>query len=243
MKIGTIFENTKLSLRKWFVAIWLITTHKKGISSLQLSRDLKVTQKTAWFLLQRIRFCLECKNGGKLDIEVEADETFVGGKNKNRHPDKKVKDSQGRSCKDKTPALGMVQRKGDIVARVMNNTSQSEITPIITEYVRRSAILYTDEWRGYNEVHKMYSHYSVDHGKGQYVDEDIYTNTIEGFWTLLKRGYIGIYHSMSTKHLQRYVDEFVFRYNTRKISDNDRFNFLLCRTCAYMMRYKDLIAA
>lgn len=243
VKTGTIFENTKLSLKKWFVAIWLITTHKKGISSLQLSRDLKVTQKTAWYLLQRIRFCLECKNNGKLDIEVEADETFVGGKNKNRHPDKKVKNSQGRSFKDKTPVLGMVQRKGDIVARVMNSTSQSEITPLITEYVRRSAILYTDEWKGYNEVHKMYSHYSVDHSKGQYVDGDIYTNTIEGFWTLLKRGYIGIYHHMSTKHLQRYIDEFVFRYNTRKISDNDRFNFLLCRTCAYMMRYNELIAA
>lgn len=115
VKTGTIFENTKLSLRKWFVAIWLIITNRKGISSLQLSRDLKITQKTAWYLLQRIRFCLECKNNNTLDTEVEADETYMGGKNKNRHADKKVENSQGRSCKDKTPVLGMIQRKGDIV--------------------------------------------------------------------------------------------------------------------------------
>ena len=115
VKTGTIFENTKLPLRKWFMAIWLVLSHKKGISSLQLSRDIKVTQKTAWFMLQRIRECLMCKNEGRLENEVEADETFVGGKNKNRHKDKKVKKCQGRSFKDKTPVLGMVERKGEVV--------------------------------------------------------------------------------------------------------------------------------
>ena len=134
----------------------------------------------------------------------------------------------------------MVQRKGMVVARVTKDTSQKEITPLIIKYVRPSAILYTDEWKGYNKVRKLFTHFSVDHSMGQYVDGDAYTNTIEGFWTLLKRGYIGIYHSMSDKYLQRYVDEFVFRYNTRKMSEGERFNEVLSRTCGYMMTYNDL---
>ena len=241
VKTGTIFENTKLPLRKWFMAIWLVLSHKKGISSLQLSRDIKVTQKTAWFMLQRIRECLMCKNEGRLENEVEADETFVGGKNKNRHKDKKVKKCQGRSFKDKTPVLGMVERKGEVVTRVIKSTSRSEITPIIQQFVDNRAVLYTDEWGGYDEIDKSYYHYTVDHGKGQYVNGRIYTNTIEGFWTGLKRGYIGIYHYMSPKHLQRYANEFTFRYNTRKVSDFHKFNLLLCNI-KYRITYKQLIA-
>jgi len=243
IRTGTIFENTKLSLRKWFMGIWLVLSNKKGISSLQLSRDLRITQKTAWFLLQRIRFCLDGQNESTLMSEVEADETFVGGKNKNRHASKKVKNSQGRSFKDKTPVLGMVQRKGNVVAKVIMNTSKKELTPRIFEYIDKSAIVYTDEWLGYNDIGKSYSHYFIDHSKGQYADGDISTNTIEGFWTLLKRGYIGIYHSMSRKHLQKYVDEFVFRYNTRQITDKQKFDTVLFRTQAYRMTYQDLIAA
>lgn len=241
VKTGTIFENTKLSLRKWFTAIWLVLSNKKGISSLQLSRDIKVTQKTAWYVLHRIRICLICKNEGKLSNEVEADETFVGGKNKNRHWSKKVKKCQGRAFKDKTPVLGMVERKGNVIARVIKNTSQKEITPKIIEFVERNAILYTDEWHGYNTVDKMYFHFCVDHGRGQYGIGRVNTNTIEGFWTLLKRGYIGIYHYMSPKHLQRYVNEFVFRYNTRKISEFNRFNLLLCNI-EYQTTYNKLTA-
>ena len=241
VKTGTLFEGTKLSLRKWFIAIWLILSNKKGISSLQLSRDIKVTQKTAWYVLQRIRICLICKNEGKLSNEVESDETFVGGKNKNRHRDKKVKRCQGRSFKDKTPVLGMLERKGDVIARVIKNTSKEELTPKILEFVDRNAVLYTDEWHGYNEVDKMFYHYSIDHSKGQYGNGRICTNSIEGFWTLLKRGYMGIYHYMSPKHLQKYVNEFVFRYNTRKISEHNRFNLFLCNT-EYRTTYKKLIA-
>lgn len=241
VKTGTMFENTKLSMRKWFVAIWLILSNKKGISSLQLARDIKVTQKTAWFMLQRIRFCLICKNESKLQNEVEADETFVGGKNKNRHKDKKVKNSQGRSFKDKTPVLGMLERKGDVVARVVKNTSQTELTPKILEFADKSAVLYTDEWHGYNAVDKLYSHFSVDHSHGQYGIGSIHTNSIEGFWSLLKRGYVGIYHYMSSKHLQQYVNEFVFRYNTRRINELNRFNLLLCNA-EYRITYKKLTA-
>ena len=208
---------------------------------MQLSRDIKVTQRTAWFVLQRIRVCLICKNEGKLQNEVEADETFVGGKNKNRRWDKKVKACQGRSFKDKTPVLGMVERNGNVIGRVIKNTSKNELIPKILEFVDKDAVLYTDEWQGYNEISKMYYHYTIDHSKKQYGKGRINTNTIEGFWTLLKRGYIGIYHSMSRKHLQRYVNEFVFRYNTRKISENSRFNLLLCNI-EYRITYNELIA-
>lgn len=241
IKIGTIFESTKLSLRKWFGAIWLITSHKKGISSIQLSRDLGITQKTAWHILQKIRTCFICKNDGQLDGEVECDETFVGGKNKNRHWDKKVKNSQGRSFIDKTPVLGMLQRGGDVICRVVENTSKYQITPNILKFVKPTATLYTDEWLGYYEVAEMYSHYSVNHGKKQYANGNVYTNTIEGFWSIFKRGIIGIYHKVTRKHLQRYVNEFAFRYNTRKISDNNRFNLLLCNIY-YRLTYQQIIA-
>ena len=241
VKIGTIFQGTKVPLRKWFLAIWLVTSHKKGISSLQLSRDIHVTQKTAWYMLQKIRKCFICRNEGILKNKVEIDETFVGGKNKNRHWNKRVKKSQGRSFIDKTPVLGMLQRKGKVICRVIKNTSRSELTPNILKFIDLSAIIYTDEWQGYNEVSEMYEHYFVDHSRHQYADGDLYTNTIEGFWSLLKRGIIGIYHHLSRKHLQLYVNEFCFRYNTRKISSFSRFNLLL-RNSNYKFTYQQIIA-
>lgn len=241
VKIGTIFQGTKVPLRKWFLAIWLVTSHKKGISSLQLSRDIHVTQKTAWYMLQKIRKCFICRNEGILKNKVEIDETFVGGKNKNRHWNKRVKKSQGRSFIDKTPVLGMLQRKGKVICRVIKNTSRSELTPNILKFIDLSAIIYTDEWQGYNEVSEMYEHYFVDHSRHQYADGDVYTNTIEGFWSLLKRGIIGIYHHLSRKHLQLYVNEFCFRYNTRKISSFSRFNLLL-RNSNYKFTYQQIIA-
>ena len=161
VRTGTIFSNTKLPLRKWFMAIWLVLSNKKGISSMQLARDVQVTQKTAWYLLHRIRLCLGCKNESTLQGEVECDETFVGGKNKNRHRDKKVKYSQGRSFKDKTPVFGMLQRGGDVVAKVVKDTSGRELSPNILRYVAPNTMLYTDEWRGYQNVDKYYDHYFV----------------------------------------------------------------------------------
>ena len=135
----------------------------------------------------------------------------------------------------------MVERKGEVVTRVIKSTSRSEITPIIQQFVDKRAVLYTDKKRGNDEIDKSYYHYTVDHGKGQYVNGRIYTNTIEGFWTGLKRGYIGVYHYMSPKHLQRYANEFTFRYNTRKVSDFHKFNLLLCNI-KYRITYKRLIA-
>lgn len=241
VKNGTMFHGTKLPLRKWFIAIWFLISHRKGISSLQLSKDLKVTQKTAWYMLQKIRTCLICKNQGILSGEVECDETFVGGKNKNRHWDKKVRNSRGRSFIDKTPVFGMLQRNGNIICRVVKNTSQAEITPHILKFVDKNyTVLYTDEWQGYNTVSKLFHHYSVDHGKGQYVDGRIYTNTIEGFWSIFKRGIIGIYHHLSKKHLQLYANEFAFRYNTRKMSAYSRFRLFL-RNADSVITYQKII--
>ena len=232
-------RSSNVKLRKWFVAIWLVTSHKKGISSYQLARDLGVTQKTAWFMLQRIRNCYGMENEGELNGEVEVDETYVGGKNKNRHAGKKVRNSQGRSVKDKAPVLGMVERNGKLVAKTVQDTSARVITPEIVKRVK-DAILYTDEWLGYNTVDKMYEHFIVKHKNGEYVNGKAYTNTIEGFWSLLKRGIFGIYHFTSKKHLQRYVDEFVFRYNLREMSDGNRFNLFLCKS-EYRITYKELV--
>lgn len=240
VKTGTLFDNTKVKLQKWFIAIWLVTSHKKGISSLQLAKDINVTQKTAWFMLQRIRACFGIENDNNLDNTVEADETYVGGKNKNRHQDKKVPSSQGRSAKDKTPIVGIVERQGKLNANVVKNVNSETLTTEIIRSVKHTASLYTDEWLGYKGVSKIYNHSIVKHNQGEYVNGRVHTNTIEGFWSLLKRGIVGIYHFTSKKHLQRYVDEFVFRYNTRKRSESGRFNLLLSNT-ETRTTYKGLI--
>jgi transposase-like protein len=226
---GTIFENSAIPLQKWFVAIYILTSHKKGISSLQLSKDLGITQKSAWFMLQRIRFALQTKsfNAPMLANNVEIDETYIGGKNKNRHANKRVANSQGRSVKVKTPVLGLVERKGRIVAMKVTNTTKDTIQPLIDIHVQKGSNVMTDEWLAYRGLELKFNHSVVKHGNGEYVVGLTHTNTIEGFWSLLKRGIIGIYHSVSTKHLDKYVDEFEFRYNTRKNSEFERFENML----------------
>lgn len=240
VKTGTLFDNTKVPLQKWFVAIWLATSHKKGISSLQLSRDIEVTQKTSWFMLQRIRECFGEEPLSSLSGEVEADETYIGGRNKNRHEHKRIKGIQGRSVKDKTPVVGMIERGGDLIAKVVNNTKSSTLTKEVINHVKKTAKLYTDEWLGYKGVSKIYDHSIVKHNKEEYVNGRVHTNTIEGFWSLLKRSIIGVYHFTSKKHLQKYVDEMVFRYNSRDISEGKRFNLMLTNI-EHRLKYKDLI--
>ncbi|MDR0305105.1 MAG: IS1595 family transposase [Chitinispirillales bacterium] len=232
VKTGTLFDNTKIKLKKWFLAIWLITSHKKGISSLQLSRDINVTQKTAWFMLQRIRKCFGAENNNVLDNLVECDETYIGGKSKH----------QGRSTKHKTPVVGMVQRGGKVNAKVVEDASKQTLSNLITKSVKKTATLFTDSWGGYNDMSKFYDHRVIKHKEHQYVNGIVHTNTIEGFWSLLKRGLLGIYHSTSRKHLQKYVDEFVFRYNTKGIGESERFNWLI-ENMGIKTTYKGLIAA
>jgi len=242
VKTGTLFEASNIKLQKWFLAIWIITSHKKGISSLQLHKDLHVTQKTAWFMLQRIRKCFGLENNNILDNEVEIDETYVGGKNKNRHAKKKVKNSQGRSMKDKVAVLGMLERNGKLNARIVVDVQAETLTEEILKNVKCSANVYTDEWLGYNDLPKYYNHSIVKHGVREFVNGKSYTNNIEGFWGILKRGIYGIYHFTSKKHLQNYLDEFVFRYNTRNMGEQGRFEALLSNMIV-RTKYKELIYA
>lgn len=241
VRTQTLFDNTKIKLQKWFLAIYLDTSHKKGISSIQLSKDIAVTQKTAWFMLQRIRACFGISNDSdKLSNEVELDETFVGGKNKNRHASKKIKGSQGRSAKAKTPVVGMVEPGGKVVTRKIKDAKSYTLTPIIVENVSDKAKVYTDEWKGYSSLKRSYNHKYIKHAQGEYVNGKVLTNTIEGFWSLLKRGIIGIYHNVSEKHLQANVDEFAFGYNTRNIGEGVRINALL-ENLKVRTSYKTLI--
>ncbi len=247
---GTMFHGTKIPLVKWFCAIYLVISHKKGISSAQLARDLGgVSQKAAWHMLMRIRKCLGIENyneiGGEGQI-VEADESFYGGKNKNRHADKKVKNSQGRSWKDKTAIAGMVERGGKLTAIVTVSTATEVLQPVIKKYVATGSILISDDWKGYNGLNTHYHQYTIKHSdkgyKHDYDSKVIHTNTIEGSWKIMKNSLRDMYNSVTRKHLQTYVDEFVFRYNTRSFNGGERFNYLLLNSDK-RTKYKDLMDA
>jgi transposase-like protein len=241
VKTNTIFDNTKMPLQKWFLAIWLVTSHKKGISSLQLGRDLDITQKSAWFMLQRIRNCFGIDND-QLEGEVEIDETYIGGKAKNRK--ESIRADKSFEMKDryrKSTVMGMVQRDGLLVAKHIGNSSERCLLPPIMENVSNEAKIYTDQHKSYSKLNRIYDHKTVKHNQGEYVRGRVHTNRIEGFWSILKRGIFGIYHFTSRKHLHYYVDEFVFRYNTRDRNDSTRFNLLLTNT-ENRLTYKELIA-
>jgi len=245
VKTNTIFDNTKMDLRKWFMAIWLVTSHKKGISSLQLGRDLNITQKSAWFMLQRIRNCfgLNDENSDKLEGEVEIDETYVGGKAKNRPASVRMDKSEETKEKYKKSAvLGMVERGGEVRAMHVEGATINSLIPPIVNNISYDATIYSDELQAYNQLERVYDHKTVKHGRGEYVRGRVSTNTIESFWALLKRGIYGIYHFTSKKHLQLYVDEFVFRHNTRKnTTESERFNLLL-NNIENRITYKELIS-
>ena len=242
VKTNTLFESSKIGLIKWFSTIWIITSHKKGISSLQLSKDIKVTQKTAWFMLQRIRKCFKFENNNILCNDVEIDETYIGGKDKNKHSKKKIKNTQGRSLKDKIPVLGMVERNGKLNARIVTDVQSETLTKEVLKSIKQSANVYTDEWLGYKNISKYYKHYVVNHSSQEFVNANAYTNTLECVWGILKRGILGIYHFTSKKHLQAYIDEFVFRYNTRQMTEQDRFKRFLSNINV-RTKYKELINA
>lgn len=225
--VGTIFENTKLSLIKWFMAMYLISSHKKGISSHQLARDIKVTQKTAWFMLHKIRTTF-VQNVSSLEGEVECDEVYVGGREKNMHQSKRTENNQGRSVKTKTPVFGMVERNGNVIAKKVANTAGETLMNSIREYVKEGSRVFTDEWIGYHSLEKSeYTHYTIHHKSDEFVNGDVYTNTIEGFWGQLKRMILGVYHFTSAKYLQRYVDEAAFRYNTAFYDEGARFAMMI----------------
>ncbi|GAA4100204.1 IS1595 family transposase [Mucilaginibacter panaciglaebae] len=225
--MGTIFENTKISLRIWFAAMYLCTAHRKGISSLQLSRDLNITQKTAWFLLHRIREMLNDWGDDKLSGVIEVDETYVGGslKNKSNKKRRAIRHANEQWGGVKTAIFALVEREGQVRTVMLANKKAKliDVLPIIEANVDKDAQIYTDSSSMYGSLKNTYKHEQVNHVQHEYVRGSVHTNTIEGFFSLLKRGVIGIYHYVSPKHLHRYCREFEYRYNNRKMLDVDRF--------------------
>lgn len=242
VRVGTILEGSHISFQKWLFAIFLFSSHKKGISSHQLSRDLCITQKSSWFMLARIRFALEDREQKvKFTGKVSCDESFVGGKNKNRHKDKKVPFSQGRSYKDKTPVFGMMH-EGKIITRVIPDTKAKTIKPIIRELVEKGSIVVSDEWKAYRGLKRDYNHIVVNHQRKQYANEGYSSNDVENFWSHLKRGIYGIYHKVSREHLHRYTAEFTYRFNTRDYGEVERFEHVIENTKNIRLTYTQLTA-
>jgi transposase-like protein/IS1 family transposase len=219
--VGTIFENTNVDLRVWFRVIHLMLISKKGISALQIQRMMGFgSYRTAHYMCMRIRAGFADEQFTQLMGIVEVDETYVGGKAKNRHKDKRGDDKNGRGGSGKEIVAGAVSRKGNVVARVVQNTTTSTLTAFICESVsEKVSLLCTDQHGAYRNLSKKFPHGSVDHTRGQYVVGAVHTQTIEGFWSILKRGIVGTYHKVSAKYLPLYVAEFEFRYNNRKNSD------------------------
>ncbi len=243
--VGTVMEATNIPLVKWFTAIYISTGHKKGISSHQLAKDIGVTQTTAWFMLHRIREMMRPKDNIKLDNIVEIDETFIGGivGNMTKTRRAKLRTEAGGTIQNKTMVVGMLERGGNLKLMALSKeTGRDIIQPLVRNHVDNDAVLMTDASHNYDDLNKEYAgHEIVNHSENEYVrDKVIHTNSIEGAFSLLKRSIIGIYHSVTPKHLSRYCDETMYRYNSRKLKDAARFTYSLQRLDG-RLKYKDLI--
>ena len=238
--VGTIFEDTKLPLRIWFGAIWLITNHPKGIASTTLARDLGITQKSAWFVLHRLRHAARTRSFNKpMTGIVEADETYVGGKAINKHRGRSG--TKGGSA-DKTPVMGVVERGGDVVAKVLPVANKVTMHEFIRETVSPDAeMLVTDSHPVYQRSMGYERHEIVNHQQGEFKRGEAHTNTIESIWALLKRQIVGTHHWVSAKHLQMYVQEITWRLNRRDMTPADRMNDLF-ECIAGPMPYKVLVS-
>jgi transposase-like protein len=240
-KIGTIMEDSPISLDKWLMAMWMVTNCKNGVSSCEIAKDVKVTQKSAWFMLHRIRLAMQDDFfGSKLGGEVEVDETFIGGKARNMHVSKRQRRITGTGGKDKTAVMGILERGGKIRTAVIPNRRKSALQAEVKKHVEAGAALYTDALLSYEGLASDYAHQVVDHAS-QYVDGRVHTNGLENFWSLLKRGISGTYVSVEPFHLFRYLDEQMFRYNNRKdLDDAGRFDLTVRQIVGKRLTFAEL---
>jgi transposase-like protein len=248
VKVGTIFEDSPLGLDKWLTAVWMITNCKNGVSSYEIHRAIGVTQKTAWFMLQRIRLAMQSGSfAKKLSGEVEVDETFIGGKARNMHRSalaKRVAEFAtpltGRNqTTGKVAVMGLLARHGEVRAMVVPNTKRKSLHGEVSKHVETGSTVYSDALRSYRQLEEEYAHKVINHAE-KYVDGLIHTNGIENFWSLLKRTIGGTYVSVEPFHLFRYLDEQSFRFNGRKANDSDRFQKVMEQVSGKRLTYSEV---
>jgi transposase-like protein len=245
VKVGTIFEDSAIGLDKWLAAIWMIANAKNGISSYEIARGLGVTQKTAWFMMHRIRLAMGIDNG-KFSGTVEADETFIGGRAINMHKSKREKTIRGRGTIGKVAVMGLLERHGlddkpsKVQTKIIADTSRSTIPHAVRQSVEKGSNLITDALAPYDDLNSEYVHEVIDHAEA-YVRGHVHTNGIENFWSLLKRAIKGTYVSVEPFHLVRYLDEQTFRFNTRKTNDANRFESVVNGITGKRLTYNQLI--
>jgi transposase-like protein len=240
LKTGTIFEDSPLALDKWLPVMWMLVNCKNGISSWEIHRAMGVTQKTAWFMLQRARLATQGAFGGKLSGEVEVDETFIGGKARNMHKDKREEKITGRGPEGKAIVAAVLERHGEVRATVVETRRKKPLQAMVYENVEAGSNVYSDALNSYDGLEKDFTHQVIDHAVA-YVDGQVHTNNCENFWSLLKRALKGTYVSVEPFHLFRYVDEQAFRYNNRQeMDDADRFTAVMRQIVGRRLTYKEL---
>lgn len=240
LKTGTIFEDSPIGLDKWLAAMWLVVSCKNGVSSYEIHRGIGVTQKTAWFMNHRIRLALGMPPEEKFSGEVEVDETFIGGKARNMHIEKRRRVITGTGGKDKTAVMGILERGGKVRTAVVPNRKKKALQAEVRNHVEAGAALYSDALKSYDGLEQEYAHQVIDHAVA-YVDGQVHTNGLENYWSLLKRCISGTYISVEPFHLFRYLDEQAFRYNNRKdMDDSARFSLAVSQIVGKRVMYKEL---